>query len=79
VRSRGRNDAAAVGAMIEIFQDHARIEQHSAVFEHQCRNLAERILLPHAIAGIHGVGRLDPDLMVETEHAGADPDLANEG
>jgi hypothetical protein len=65
--------------VIEIFQDHARIEQHRAVFEHQCRNLAERILLPHAIAGVHGVGRLDPDLVVETEHAGADPDLANEG
>ena len=73
-----RNDLAAAGAMIEIFEDHARIEQRRAVLEHQRRNLAERILLPHAIAGVHGVGRLDPDLVVEAEHAGGEPDLAAE-
>jgi hypothetical protein len=73
------NDAATAGAVIEIFQDDAGIEQDRAVLQHQCRNLAQWILLPHAVGGVHGVGRFDPDLAVETEHAGADPDLANEG
>src|SRR3954468_10369544 len=58
---------------------YAGSEQDRAVFQHQCRNLAQWILLPHAVGGVHGVGRFDPDLAVETEHAGADPDLANEG
>src|SRR5436190_4032391 len=49
----GRDDAAAAGAMIEIVEDHSRIEQHRAVLEHERRNLAQWILLPHRVARIH--------------------------
>src|SRR5262249_22555508 len=73
-----RNDAAAAGAVIEIFQDHAGIEQHRAVFEQQRRNLAERILLPQRVARTHRVGGRDGDLALEPEHAYGDLDLAYE-
>ncbi len=33
----------AAGAVIEIFEDHARVEQRRAVLQHQHRNLADRI------------------------------------
>ena len=73
-----RNDPAAAGAMIEIFEDHPGIEQHRAVLEHERRDLAERILLPDRVVGIGGVGGLDRDLAIEAEQAGGDPDLADE-
>src|SRR5262249_30569589 len=74
----GRHDAAAAGTMIEIFEDHAGIEQHRAVLEHERRDLAERVLLANGVARAHGVGRLDGDLALEPEHGGGDPHLADE-
>ena len=71
-------DAAAAGAMIEIFQDHPGIEQHRAVLEQKRRDFAERILLAHAVARVHRVGGLDRDVAVEPEHVRRNPDLAHE-
>src|SRR5512133_3348451 len=65
----GRDDAAAAGAMIEIVEDHSRIEQHRAVLEHERRNLAQWILLPHRVVRIHRIRGLDGDVAIEAEHA----------
>jgi hypothetical protein len=64
--------------VIEIFQDHAGIEQHRAVVEQQRRNLAERILLPQGVARAHSIGGRDCDLALEPKHACGDLDLAHE-
>src|SRR5581483_2135859 len=44
-----RHDFAAASAMIEIFQDDARVVPGVAVLAEQRRNLAERILLPDRV------------------------------
>lgn len=74
----GRHDLAAAGAQIEIIEDHPRVVVADTVFGDQHRNLSERILLPHAVIRIIGVGRLYVDLLVETEQRGGNPRLAAE-
>src|SRR5215467_8695015 len=64
--------------MIEILEDHARIEQHRAVLEHERRNLAQWILLPHRVARIHRIRRLEGDVALEAEHARGDAHLTDE-
>jgi hypothetical protein len=51
-----RNDPAAAGAMIEIFDDHLRVEERRSILEDQDRNLAERILPAQRIGRLHRVG-----------------------
>jgi hypothetical protein len=73
-----RHDAAATGAMIEIVEDHPRIEQHRAILEHKGRDLSQRILLAHRVARVQRVRRFEGDLSLEPKHARCDPHFADE-
>jgi len=73
-----RDDLAAAGAMIEIFQDHPRVEQRGTVLQDQHRNLADRVLPPQWLGVVGGVGLFDLDIAVEPQHAGCDRNLAAE-
>jgi hypothetical protein len=53
-----RNDAAAAGQGVEIFEDDRQIVDPAAVVKLHDRDLAERILLAQRI-GVLGGGRLD--------------------
>ena len=73
-----RNDPAAAGAVIEIFEDHPGIVERGPVVQNEHRNFAERILPAHAVGGIDGVGRLDLHGAIEPEHAGGNSNLTAE-
>ena len=73
-----RNDAAAAGEMIEIFQDHARVVIGGAVVEDQRRDFSDRILHADAVGRIVEIGFAHVDLVGEPEHAGGDAHLAAE-
>jgi hypothetical protein len=71
-----RNDPAAAGAMIEIFDDRPRVEERRSILEDQDRNLAERILPAQRIGRLHRVGPLDGDVALQAKQARRKPDLA---
>jgi hypothetical protein len=77
LRGFTRDDLAAAGAVIEIFEDHPRIVKRAAILGDQHGNLAERVLPAHRVARIHRVGRLDLDV-VDPEHGQGDRHLAAE-
>ena len=56
-----RNDAAAAGEVVEILEDHARVEQRAAVVEDECGDFSERVLLAQIVCVAGGVGRHDFD------------------
>ena len=73
-----RNNAAAAGQMIEIFQDHPRVVIGGAVVEDQRRNFSDRILRPDAVGRVVEIGFAHVDLVGEPEQAGRDAYLAAE-
>ena len=73
-----RNDAAAAGEMIEIFEDHARVIIGGAIIEDQHRDFSDRILCAYAIGGIVEIGFAHFDLVREPKQAGGDARLAAE-
>ena len=79
LHAAARQDAPAAGKFVETFEDHARVVDRRAVVEDQHRNLAERVLRPHAVHGIVGVGILERDAVGQAAEGGADPRLAPEG
>ncbi len=68
-RGLAGDDFSAAGAVIQVFDDHARIVERGAVFQEQHGHLAERILPSQRVGGIVGVRRLNANLAGEAEHA----------
>jgi hypothetical protein len=72
------NDAAAARDMIEILDDHARIEQHRPILQQKGRNFAQRILPAQAVMRVVRISGLDREAVRKAEHIGCDLDLAAE-
>ena len=62
-----RDELAAAGEHVEIFEDDAAVVEGCAVLEHQRRDLAERILPRSVVVGIGGVGGDDLDAVRKPE------------
>ena len=74
-----RNELAAAGQIIEIFEDHRAVVNRPTVLQHQSRNLAERVLCSQTVVWVAGVGRDELDPICETKHRRSDANFSDKG
>jgi len=73
-----RNDNAAAGRMIEIFQDDAAVVRSPCRLASSARDFSQRIVLPQDILRIHRIGPCEFDLFRQTEMQDRHAHLAGE-